>query len=155
MPYASNACPSWMHDSVAPDLPEVRRETTLSAEDPLGTRGKLATGEYEAIGFQIRSITVDGVVYPWAEYLLYNPYKGYRYLTEYNGHWNDIRTLRAIPSQYQRLEAGRNLRRKDVHAFPNRTGSNGLCDGRVPVAGASWRDGKCQGLCCSPRHDLG
>jgi len=63
----------------------------------LGTRGKLATGEYEAIGFQIRSITVDGVVYSWAEYLLYNPYKGYRYLTEYNGHWNDIRTLRAIP----------------------------------------------------------
>lgn len=65
---------------------------------PLGTRGKLPSGEYEAIGFQIRSIEVDGVTYSWAEYLLYNPYKGYRYLTEYNGHWNDIRTLRAIPT---------------------------------------------------------
>lgn len=64
---------------------------------PLGTRGKLPGGEYEAIGFQVRSITVDGVVYAWSEYLLYNPYKGYRYLTEYNGHWNDIRTLRALP----------------------------------------------------------
>src|SRR6187401_2275491 len=63
---------------------------------PLGTRGKLPSGEYEAIGYQIRSIEVDGVTYSWAEYLLYNPYKGYRYLTEYNGHWNDIRTLRAI-----------------------------------------------------------
>lgn len=65
---------------------------------PLGSRGKLATGEYEAIGFQMRSIEVDGVTYSWAEYLLYNPYRGYRYLTEYNGHWNDIRTLRAIPT---------------------------------------------------------
>jgi len=64
---------------------------------PLGTRGKLPSGEYEAIGFQLRSITVDGIVYEWSEYLLYNPYRGYRYLTEYNGHWNDIRTLRALP----------------------------------------------------------
>src|SRR5688572_13355165 len=64
---------------------------------PLGTRGKLPTGQYEAIGFQMRQIEVDGVTYEWAEYLLYNPYKGYRYLTEYNGHWNDIRTLRAFP----------------------------------------------------------
>lgn len=64
---------------------------------PLGSRGKLAAGEYEAIGFQMRQIQVEGVTYEWAEYLLYNPYKGYRYLTEYNGHWNDIRTLRALP----------------------------------------------------------
>jgi hypothetical protein len=64
---------------------------------PLGKRGKLPSGEFEAIGFQVRSIEVEGVTYSWAEYLLYNPYKGYRYLTEYNGHWNDIRTLRALP----------------------------------------------------------
>ncbi|HYI96168.1 MAG TPA: DUF4178 domain-containing protein [Bryobacteraceae bacterium] len=64
---------------------------------PLGTRGKLQGGQYEAIGFQIRQIEVDGVTYEWSEYLLHNPYKGYRYLTEYNGHWNDIRTLRALP----------------------------------------------------------
>jgi hypothetical protein len=64
---------------------------------PLGTRGKLPSGQYEAIGFQTRYINVDGVTYTWEEYLLYNPYKGYRYLTEYNGHWNDIRTLRALP----------------------------------------------------------
>ena len=35
---------------------------------PLGTRGRLPSGEYEAIGFQVRSITVDGIVYSWAEY---------------------------------------------------------------------------------------
>ena len=64
----------------------------------LGSRGKFQNGQYEAIGFQTRYIYVDGVTYTWAEYLLYNPYKGYRYLTEYNGHWNDIRTLRALPA---------------------------------------------------------
>lgn len=64
---------------------------------PLGSRGKLPSGEYEAIGFQVRQIKVEGVIYSWSEYLLFNAYKGYRYLTEYNGHWNDIRTLRALP----------------------------------------------------------
>jgi hypothetical protein len=64
---------------------------------PLGTRGKLGETLYEAIGFQVRAISVDGEVYEWSEYLLLNPFSGYRYLTEYQGHWNDIRTLRAIP----------------------------------------------------------
>jgi hypothetical protein len=64
---------------------------------PLGTRGKLGDTLCEVIGFQVRAITVDGEVYEWAEYLLLNPYSGYRYLTEYQGHWNDIRTLRAVP----------------------------------------------------------
>jgi hypothetical protein len=64
---------------------------------PLGQRGKLDGTEYEAIGFQVRQIVVEGVAYRWAEYLLYNPFKGYRYVTEYQGHWNDVRTLRSIP----------------------------------------------------------
>ena len=64
---------------------------------PLGARGKLHDTMYEAIGFQVRAIEVDEEIYEWSEYLLLNPYKGYRYLTEYEGHWNDIRTLRAIP----------------------------------------------------------
>jgi hypothetical protein len=64
---------------------------------PLGTRGKLDGAEYEVIGFQVRQIVVEGVAYRWSEYLLYNPFKGYRYLSEYNGHWNDIRTVRAVP----------------------------------------------------------
>jgi hypothetical protein len=64
---------------------------------PLGTRGKLHDTVYEAIGFQVRAIEVDEEIYEWSEYLLLNPYKGYRYLTEYQGHWNVIRTLRVIP----------------------------------------------------------
>jgi hypothetical protein len=65
---------------------------------PLGTRGKFRGALYEAIGFQVRTITVDGIDYSWHEYLLFNPYKGYRYLTQYNGHWNDVLTLHALPA---------------------------------------------------------
>jgi hypothetical protein len=66
---------------------------------PLGTRGKLHGTAYEVIGFQAREIEVDGVAYQWREYLLFNPYKGFRYLSEYNGHWNDIVTLKGLPQR--------------------------------------------------------
>jgi hypothetical protein len=64
---------------------------------PLGTRGKVRGDPYEAIGFQVRTITAEGVDYSWEEYLLFNPYKGYRYLTQYQGHWNDVTVLRTLP----------------------------------------------------------
>ncbi len=64
---------------------------------PLGARGKLHDIPFEHIGFQVRAIVVDGVTYRWTEYLLYNPYHGYRYLSEYDGHWNDIKTIQSLP----------------------------------------------------------
>jgi hypothetical protein len=64
---------------------------------PLGSRGKLHGDTYEVIGFQVREIQVDGMPYSWAEYLLFNPYNGFRYLTEYDGHWNDVRSIQALP----------------------------------------------------------
>jgi len=64
---------------------------------PLGTRGKIRGDPYEAIGFQVRTITEDGIDYSWDEYLLFNPYKGFRYLTQYQGHWNDVTVLRTLP----------------------------------------------------------
>ncbi|HEV2962646.1 MAG TPA: DUF4178 domain-containing protein [Candidatus Angelobacter sp.] len=65
---------------------------------PLGSRGKLRGTVYEVIGFQRRQITVDGEKYGWGEYVLFNPYKGFRYLTEYDGHWNDVAPLRTLPN---------------------------------------------------------
>lgn len=65
---------------------------------PLGTRGNWRGAVYEAIGFQVRCINVDGVEYCWHEYLLFNPYKGFRYLTQYDGHWNDVQTVRGLPT---------------------------------------------------------
>ena len=65
---------------------------------PLGTRGKLRGADYEVVGFQRRSITADGITYYWHEYVLFNPYKGIRYLSEYNGHWNDISICKTLPT---------------------------------------------------------
>jgi hypothetical protein len=65
---------------------------------PLGTRGKLRGTDYEVTGFQRRSIQVDGITYYWHEYVLFNPYKGIRYLSEYNGHWNDISICKTLPT---------------------------------------------------------
>ena len=64
---------------------------------PLGSRGKWRGADYEVIGFQVRGMEADGVTYSWREYLLFNPYKGFRYLTEYNGHWNDCSVITALP----------------------------------------------------------
>jgi hypothetical protein len=66
---------------------------------PLGTRGQIEGVTWEAIGFQVRQIVVDDVPYSWDEYLLFNPYHGFRYLSEYDGHWNFIRVLPLVPEQ--------------------------------------------------------
>src|SRR5262245_20023203 len=58
---------------------------------PLGARGKFHDGVFEVIGFLRRVINVEGVDYRWREYLLFNPYKGFRWLSEYNGHWSYIK----------------------------------------------------------------
>jgi len=68
---------------------------------PLGTRGKLHGDDYQVIGFQVRTTDTEGVPDSWAEYLLFNRSKGFRYLTEYNGHWNDVKTIPAIPERIQ------------------------------------------------------
>jgi hypothetical protein len=65
----------------------------------LGSRGKIGDTPYEVIGFQVRQVSSDGDSYSWDEYLLFNPYKGFRYLTEYNGHWNFVHVESALPEQ--------------------------------------------------------
>jgi len=70
---------------------------------PLGTRGKLRGTDYEVIGFQRRSTKVEGITYYWQEYVLFNPYKGIRYLSEYHGHWNDISVCKTLPAVGSKL----------------------------------------------------
>jgi hypothetical protein len=64
---------------------------------PLGTRGKIRGVEYEVIGCQRVAIEVEGVEYAWTEYVCFNPYHGFMYLSEYEGHWNVIEKLRRKP----------------------------------------------------------
>ena len=70
---------------------------------PLGTRGKFSGKVYEIIGMQERMIMVDGTTYSWQEYLLFNPYAGFRYLSVYRGHWNFIEPAKGLPEESSRM----------------------------------------------------
>jgi hypothetical protein len=95
-------CPQCLSvlDAKDPNLQVLQKfeaQTRIAPLIPLGSRGLWHGTVYEAIGYQQRSTQAGGTIYSWGEYLLFNPYKGFRYFTEYNGHWNDVRTLRALP----------------------------------------------------------
>src|SRR5215472_14278129 len=75
-------------------------EKITSSDRPLirlGSRGKIRGAEFEVVGFQRRSLEADGIRYHWHEYVLFNPYKGFRYLTEFQGHWNDLAICKEQP----------------------------------------------------------
>jgi hypothetical protein len=40
---------------------------------------------------------VDGRAFRWSEYLLFNAVEGFRWLTEYNGHWNFVKATKNQP----------------------------------------------------------
>jgi hypothetical protein len=80
-------------------LQEFKARQKFTPQIPLGTRGTLKGEKWEVVGYQVRGATIDGTTYYWDEYLLFNPYKGFRYLTQYDGHWNDVQVLKAAPTE--------------------------------------------------------
>lgn len=68
---------------------------------PLGSKGRLANVDWETIGFMQRFSRAEGEKYFWREYLLFNAKEGFAWLTEYDGHWNFVRTLSNPPSAPQ------------------------------------------------------
>lgn len=74
----------------------------IPAKIPLGSRGipPGSNTEYTCIGYLSKFCRVDGAIYRWAEYLLYEPSKGYRWLTESNGHWSLLAPLRQVPTKF-------------------------------------------------------
>ena len=95
-------CPNCLSvlDATTPEvqiLQKFHAKHRVQPKIPLGSRGTLAGTPYEVIGFQQRTVQVDDDVFSWDEYLLFNPYKGFRYLSEYQGHWNFIRPISALP----------------------------------------------------------
>ena len=76
-----------------------RQEHALAPLIPLGSQATLKGTTFTAIGFQRRAIMVEGVEYSWAEYLLWHPDQGFRYLSEYEGHWNEITVIKGAPTQ--------------------------------------------------------
>ena len=83
--------------ATSPSCRPPRRKQSITPLIPLGTRGTWHGQPHDVIGFQQRSIEVDGERYAWDEYVLFNPYHGFRYLTYYNGHWNDVTVVRERP----------------------------------------------------------
>lgn len=81
--------------SVLRQVQRQHRESVL----PLGLRGTLDGHEWEIIGIVWRECSVDGSVYPWQEFLLYNPYRGYRWLVYQltDGHWQLGEALAGAP----------------------------------------------------------
>ena len=78
-------------------LQEFDRKVRLKPDIPLGTRGTWRGMAIEVIGCQEVAITVEGTDYAWREYVCFNPYRGFLYLSEYEGHWNVIEKLRKRP----------------------------------------------------------
>ncbi|MCA9720158.1 MAG: DUF4178 domain-containing protein [Myxococcales bacterium] len=73
-----------------------RRESAL----PLYARGTLDGGEWEIIGIVWRECPGEfGVSYPWQEFLLFNPYAGYRWLifSMTDAHWSLGQALPGAP----------------------------------------------------------
>lgn len=61
----------------------------------LGSRGELFGKKWEVIGYMVREDLASG--YKWQEYLLFNPYYGYRWLTQGQSHWNFVTPIKEIP----------------------------------------------------------
>ena len=79
--------------------PDVRliteyHQAAAELEIPLGTRGTLRGVEWEAIGYVQRS---ENGAYPWEEYLLFNPYHGYRWLISNGRGWSFGEMLTRAP----------------------------------------------------------
>ena len=62
---------------------------------PFGQRGKLFGTDYEVIGFVARADKWS----QWSEYLLFNPWRGFRWLVSYRGHWSFVTRLPSMPDQ--------------------------------------------------------
>jgi hypothetical protein len=64
------------------------RETILE----IGMRGKIAGIIWEVIGYTLKSDKTG--VYLWEEYLLFNPYYGFRFLVQMDGHWSFVKMIK-------------------------------------------------------------
>ncbi|MBZ5605758.1 MAG: DUF4178 domain-containing protein [Acidobacteriia bacterium] len=111
-------------DATTPELKilqHVQEKYRVKPLIALGQRGKIGGTTWEVIGFQARTVYDEGTAYTWYEYLLFNPYKGFRYLTEYDGHWNFVTALE--PQPVRKAAGGRGAVVMDGHTFRHFSGA--------------------------------
>lgn len=84
-------------DVANPDVAVIKEyhEKAAKLPLPLGSRGTLFGTQWEAIGFLERQ--AGG--YAWGEYLLFNPYAGYRWLVHSDGQWQFGTMLTDLPRE--------------------------------------------------------
>jgi hypothetical protein len=91
------ACPSCrsLLDTSRADIRLIKKHQLEMAKlrIPLGTRGNLRGQLFEVVGAMQRSVSG----YRWEEYLLFNPYLGFRWLVFDAGHWNFGTMLKENP----------------------------------------------------------
>lgn len=80
-------------DTATPHLQEIGRisKTVLQVNPilPIGSRGILKDNLWESIGFMRRKDRWCS----WDEYLLFNPWLGFRFLINFRGHWSFVKLL--------------------------------------------------------------
>jgi hypothetical protein len=103
---------------------EALSRVTVKPRLPLGSKGRLHGAEWTLIGFLERSVTFEGVRYPWQEYLLYEPRSGFRWLVESKGHWSFVEPISAGDVQ----QYGVDRMRHDGQAFRHFQGGRARVD---------------------------
>ena len=71
-------------------LKTLKTKEEIHTKLPLGKEGTLFGDKYTVIGFLRRYATYAGTVYPWDEYLLYEPKIGFRWLVCNDRHWSFV-----------------------------------------------------------------
>jgi len=74
------------------------RDEKYSPRLAMGSKGRLDGKSVEVIGFLVKRCVAEGLFYHWSEYLLAGEQGTYRWLTEYNGHWNVVDVLSKPPA---------------------------------------------------------
>lgn len=90
-------CPycSALLDPTSQDVRVVRIAPKLGRDLPLpiGAKGRLLDQDFEILAYLERSVTADGVRYPWDEWLLRRADGAYRWLVRSQGHWSFVEPL--------------------------------------------------------------
>lgn len=68
---------------------------------PLGVFCEFNKRKFKVVGFLARR-TDDQYKWTWKEYLLFNPYYGYRWLVEDHGHWSFVKPVTDFPKEVGR-----------------------------------------------------
>lgn len=99
-------------DVANPDVAIIKEyhEAARQLPLPLGSRGVLSGVEWEVIGWLRR----QAGEYSWGEYLLFNPYAGYRWLVHSDGQWQFGTMLTDLPRETGRW--GEALWRGDTYS---------------------------------------